>query len=173
MPDWRHIDRQLYTWETKLRDDVGFLSQQARSLASCISTEVAMLTSLIQDRIRHKSPILMERRLDEIIAFDSWMEISHNLPSHPAITRAQVITQNYICFVYLKESWFQVLGDEMNSDTATARCCTFLLSEPIRRFRNAFAHGNWQYLQDPHSAPDSSGIGEYRLILGDERRNEL
>ena len=36
----------------------------------------------------------------------------------------------------------------MGAGTATSLCCEFLLSEPLRRFRNAFAHGNWRYLQD-------------------------
>ncbi len=75
------------------------------------------------------------------------MDIAHGIP-HPAVTRAQVITQNYVCFVYLKESWFEALHQVMAAGTATALCCAFLLSAPLRRFRNAFAHGNWRYLQD-------------------------
>ncbi len=147
MRDWFQIDRQLLPWETKLRDDVGLSSSQASSLASSISREVALLAPSNQDQLRHTSPIPLTSRLEEIKAFQLWMDIAHGT-SHPAVTRAQVITQNYICFVYLKESWFEMLHQEMTPDTATFLCLTFLLSEPLRRFRNAFAHGNWRYLQD-------------------------
>lgn len=77
--------------------------------------------------------------------------MAHSI-SGPAVNRAQVITQNYVCFVYLREAWFEELGRVMSVGTATACCCQFLLSDPLRRFRNGFAHGNWRYL------PDFSGL---------------
>ncbi len=147
MSDWHYLDRQLFIWETKLRDDVGLSSMQAHNVASSISNEVTLLPSSAREELRHSSPISLESRLDEIAAFQYWMDISKSI-NHPAITRAKVITQNYICFVYLKESWFEALGKVMAPQTVTALCCAFMLSEPLRRFRNAFAHGNWQYLQD-------------------------
>lgn len=147
MPDWHYLDRQLYPWETKLHDDVGLSTSQAHNVASIIYNEVSLLSSSARDLLRYSSHIPLESRLEEITAFQFWMDISQNI-INPAITRAQVIVQNYICFVYLKESWFEALGKVMAPQTVTALCCAFLLSEPLRRFRNAFAHGNWQYLQD-------------------------
>jgi hypothetical protein len=108
---------------------------------------VLSLTASEKDRLRRMSPIPISCRLDELKAFQAWMDIAHGA-QHPAITRAQVITMNYVCFVYLKESWFEALHEVMATGTATSLCCAFLLSEPLRRFRNAFAHGNWRYLQD-------------------------
>lgn len=147
MHNWLAIDRQLHPWGTRLCDDLGLSTSQAAELASCISREVASLAPSDQDRLRHMSPVPVSCRLDELTAFQAWMDAAHATP-HPAITRAQVITQSYVCFIYLKESWFGALHQVMAADTATYLSCAFLLSEPIRRFRNAFAHGNWRYLQD-------------------------
>jgi hypothetical protein len=66
--------------------------------------------------------------------------------------RAQVITQNYICFVYLGEACFKALKKEVQAETATQRCCKYLTDNPVRAFRNAIAHSNWCYL------PDFSGL---------------
>jgi hypothetical protein len=145
--DWVPIDRQMQPWGTRLRDDLGLSALQAGELASCISKEVAALTPSQRDQLRLMSPIPASYRLAELTAFQAWMDIARGAP-HPAVTRAQVITQNYVCFVYLKESWFEVLHQVMSPNTATVACCAFLLSEPLHRFRNAFAHGNWRYLSD-------------------------
>jgi hypothetical protein len=147
MPDWLRIDHQLHPWGTRLRDDLGLPASLASELASCISREVASLVASDQDRLRHASLIPLSCRLDELTAFQAWMEMAHGT-THSAVTRAQLITQNYVCFVYLKESWFKALHQVMAAGTVTSLCCAFLLSEPLHRFRNAFAHGNWRYLQD-------------------------
>jgi len=147
MTGWQNLDRQLYPWETKLHNDVGLTTLQDHTVASTISNEISMLDTAARDRLRYSLHIPLESRLEEIIAFQKWMDFSQKIKK-PEIIRAQVITQNYICFVYLKESWFEELYQVMTPKTVTRLCCAFLLLEPIRRFRNAFAHGNWKYLHD-------------------------
>ena len=66
----------------------------------------------------------------------------------PARTRAQVVYQCYVCFIYLGDAWFKVLRKQMPDGSATKRCCKFLTDNPVRAFRNAIAHGNWDYLKD-------------------------
>jgi hypothetical protein len=147
VPNWQSLDRQMHPWGTRLRDDLRLAPAQAGSLATSISGEVESVTASVKDRLRRASPIPLSCRLDELIAFQAWMDMAHEA-AHPAINRAQVITQNYVCFAYLKESWFEALHELLPSGTVTSSCCEFLLSEPLRRFRNAFAHGNWRYLTD-------------------------
>ena len=66
-------------------------------------------------------------------------------PQHPSIVRAQVITQNYMCFVDLGEAWFKRMLKATPPASATKKCCRFLTDNPILAFRNAMAHSNWRY----------------------------
>ncbi len=77
------------------------------------------------------------------------MDLIHSAGQpHPAIIRAQVITQNYICFVYFREGWFTGIGKVVSADSVTKKVSCFLTNNPVRRFRNAIAHGNWSYSED-------------------------
>jgi hypothetical protein len=70
--------------------------------------------------------------------------VASSKPS-PFIVRAQVITQNYICFVYLPESCFQILSKKLPSGSVGRKCAKFLSDGRVRAFRNAVAHANWCY----------------------------
>ena len=76
------------------------------------------------------------------------MDIAHNLPRNPCITRAQVIVQNYVCFVYLGEACFKNLKKYLEPGSVAKKCCNFLVNNPVRAFRNAIAHSNWKYNDD-------------------------
>jgi hypothetical protein len=80
------------------------------------------------------------------------MDLIHRSKPHPAVVRAQAVTEIYICFVYLGEACFGVLRKELPSVSVTRKCCKFLSENPVRALRNAIAHSNWQYL------PDFSGL---------------
>ncbi|MHB8619647.1 MAG: hypothetical protein ACYDAG_08770 [Chloroflexota bacterium] len=80
------------------------------------------------------------------------MDIARSLKKSPVVTRAQVIVQNYICFVYLKDACFEVLAVRASPGSVTQRCAEYLSKGALRDFRNAFSHGNWRY------KPDFSGI---------------
>jgi hypothetical protein len=82
------------------------------------------------------------------MAFQMFMDRYQQVNGEPAVARAQVIYQCYVCFVYLGDAWFKVLRKMMPSGSTTRRCCKFLTDNPVRAFRNAIAHGNWQYLSD-------------------------
>ena len=151
MTDWSTVDQHMRTWASRITDDLAIDVADAVHLATTISREVAAVGDTTRDAMRAVSPVAVERRIEELRAFQTWMDIAHARP-HPAVVRAQVLTQNYICFVYLKETWFDVLKTHMPAGCVTAKCCDFLLANPVRRFRNGFAHGNWSYL------PDFSGL---------------
>lgn len=70
----------------------------------------------------------------------------------PLVGRARVVTQMYICFVYLPESCFRILAKVAPSGSAARKSAQFLSNNPVRAFRNAFAHANWTYRQPDHAA---------------------
>ncbi len=142
------LDIQMNQWSSRLRDDLNVSLEHSRRFASVVGEEVSKLSTSAKEEIQHSSPVPVKNRLEELIAFQGWMDFAHTQKHNPVIVRAQVITQNYICFVYLKETWFEVLHKFMPEESATSKSCTFLLSRPIRFFRNAISHGNWKYKDD-------------------------
>jgi hypothetical protein len=77
------------------------------------------------------------------------MDMAHKYTSaNPGLTRAQVITQNYICFVYLGDACFKILRRKYDKNTVTGLCCRYLTDNPVRAFRNAISHANWRYASD-------------------------
>ena len=76
------------------------------------------------------------------------MDTFTQMRPRPEIVRTQVISQNYICFVYLKDTLFELLKRTMPSESITHKCCKYLLNNPVRAFRNSIAHGNWKYMTD-------------------------
>jgi len=76
------------------------------------------------------------------------MDLVHDNPGHPGLTRAQVIAQNYISFVYLGDACFKTIRKCAPTGSVTKRCCRFLTDNPVRAFRNAVAHANWKYKSD-------------------------
>lgn len=138
----------MLQWGAILRDDLGISFGASIQLATTISAEVASLPDEAKQRIAAASPIPLQDRLDELIAFQSWMDYARKIKGNPSLTRAQVITQIYVCFVYLGESWFKELRKESASGSTTRKCCTFLTDNPVRAFRNSVAHANWRYKSD-------------------------
>jgi hypothetical protein len=108
----------------------------------------------------------LKERLDELKAFQDWMDWASAAPRDPAIVRAQVITQNYVCFVYLRDSCFIELGKRLPTESTAKKCCGFLTADTVRAFRNAIAHANWHY------KPDFSGI-EYWARAGGGRNASM
>jgi len=92
------------------------------------------------------------------------MELASRIKGDPRITRAQALTQNYICFVYLPEACFKVLSKVCPPGSAAKKCSKFLSDNPVRAFRNAVAHANWTYRSDfkaiVYWARKGSDVGE-------------
>lgn len=162
----RHLDKQLREWSGKLQSDVKISEGDSRKLATTIAEDVGRLSPKSKAEIKHASPVPILARYEELIAFQSWMEIVHSSTPPPPVVRAQMITQNYICFVYLNESCFSILGKHLPDGTASKKCCKFLISNPVRAFRNALAHSNWCYKDD------FSGL-RYWSRKGAERKEPL
>lgn len=147
-----HLDYQMQRWAPRLRDDLGVSVEASNALATSISSDVRVLSALARASLVSATPVPLKQRVDELVAFQAFMDTSASMKLTPPLTRAQVIVQNYVCFVYLGDACFRVLAQESAPGCTVRRCCRFLTDNPVRAFRNAMAHGNWAY------KPDFSGL---------------
>ncbi len=139
----------MQKWSTRLRDDLKIGPPESNRLATTIAAEVAALPNKVKIRVRKSSPIPPDIRMEELIAFQAYMDIVHRIGQpHPSVIRAQVLYQNYVCFVYLKEACFNILRKALPPGSSGGKCYEFLTGNPVRAFRNARAHANWRYLAD-------------------------
>jgi hypothetical protein len=145
---WETLDNQLAQWSHRLKRDLNITENEGRKLATNIASEIRFLPQITKMEMIAASPVPLADRLQELEGFQGWMDTAHQSPRSPYLTRAQVITQNYICFVYLPESCFRVLGKATPSGSVTRKCAQFLTNNPVRAFRNAIAHANWTYRED-------------------------
>ena len=160
--DWTHLDVQMRAYSSFFRDQFRITPPQSNGIATAMAHEIHTLDPDVAQEIQTMDVIGLQNRLDELVAFQTWMDIVHSSDPHPAIVRAQVITQNYVCFVYLGESVFKALRSRMANGSVTKKCCEFLTDNPLRAFRNSLAHANWRY------KPDFSGI-TYWARKGDQK----
>jgi hypothetical protein len=141
------LDQQLAVHKFRLQVEMRLNDDQCGKLATTIAADVRFLPQSVKDEIRSASPVPLTARYEELQGFQAWMDFARKTKSAP-ITRAQVITQNYVCFVYLAEACFLVFRKQAQQNSATKRVATFLTDNPVRAFRNAIAHSNWQYNED-------------------------
>lgn len=141
------LDEQMRQWSSRLRDDLGVPADASNRLGTTIAAEVRSLSSDAKQLITGSPGVRIKDRISELVAFQRWVDIMRSVPAEPALTRAHVLTQNYICFVYLGEACFKGLRKAPPGSVSRA-CATFLTDNPVRAFRNAVAHGNWRYLAD-------------------------
>lgn len=140
---------QMQEWDSFLINEVKIPKDKTHQISSLIAEEIARIPKESKKEIISSisNPIPMEDRLEELRAFQGWMDIAHNHRS-PYISRAQVIVQNYVCFVYLGEACFKILKKYLEPGSVAKKCCNYLLNNPVRAFRNALAHSNWKYHDD-------------------------
>ncbi|MFH0981367.1 MAG: hypothetical protein V2A79_07505 [Planctomycetota bacterium] len=146
--EFNHVDRQMAQWASKLRDDLNVPTPDCDRLATTLHREIAQLDAqaILSEIGAERVPI--RKRHDELRAFQAWMDFAAMQRHKPEIVRAQVIVQNYMCFVYLGNGLFKCLLRHAGADTVTRKCCKFLTDNPVRAFRNAIAHANWTYTDD-------------------------
>ena len=146
--DWAILDRQMSAYGPYLRDEFLLNPAESNALATTLATEISALPDADLQGLLTAETVPLSERLDELVGFQSFMDLVHANPGHPGLTRAQVITQNYISFVYLGDACFKTLRKCAPSGSVTKRCCKFLSDNPVRAFRNAVAHANWKYKSD-------------------------
>lgn len=150
---WSNLDKQMKAYHDELTSLVKVGPLTADRLATSIASEVRFMEPQKKQAIRDATPVKLSARLDELRAFQHFMDSVHisGLDQSPQFVRAQILAQNYICFVYLSDSCFNELRNGSDSGTTLRKCAKYLTDNPIRAFRNAIAHSNWTYTKD-HSA---------------------
>jgi hypothetical protein len=142
------FDNMLSAFSTKLRDDLGIEPPASLKLASYIRDEIRSLPLNSLPTLSGDSPLALKDRWEMLNLLVNWLIGSRNDPN----TYGQILSLNYIAFVYLGDTTFKVLRKELTKDTVCRKCCVYLTDNPVRAFRNAIAHGNWRF------APDGSAI---------------
>jgi hypothetical protein len=146
--DWSSLDAQMRRYSPHLRDDLRIDAMASNSLATTIAQEWASLPPSTVIDILQSDAVGLPKRLEELGVFQAFMDVVPGNPLGPSVVRAQVITQNYVCFVYLGDSCFKILRKHASPGSTIRKCCCFLTDNPVRAFRNAIAHGNWRYNED-------------------------
>jgi len=146
-----HLDNQLLT--ARAATEAPELSDRVwRCLATTIHEEIASLDETVANQLRLSVLIPPERYVEELTAFQAWMDMAHANADNPVIVRAQVMTELYVAFVWLRDSLMKPTAAVVSDQTAFATVEQFLSSGRRRTLRNAIAHGRWCYL------PDFSGL---------------
>jgi hypothetical protein len=145
----RHLDAQIAAFRTELKAELGIEGEAAGKLATTVAAELRFLSAEAKNEILKATPVDVTARWDELTAFQAFMDQAAAARKvHPAIVRAQVLYQNYVCFVYLGEALFRILAKSAPPGSASRKCARFLTDNPVRAFRNGLAHGNWRYRDD-------------------------
>lgn len=163
-PSFVFLDQQLAAFDAELQHSVGLNANESHKVATFVSADVRFLPKDVKAEIEAASPVPLSARREELIAFQAWNDFAQSITANPAITRAQVITQNYVCFSYLKDACFEVIVRKSAADSVAARCSRFLTTGSVRDFRNAFSHANWCY--------NANFTGLKCWVLEDARRRD-
>ncbi len=168
-----NLDKQLYEYRQQMKESVGVDDKYLSAICTTIYKELKHLSAENLKRIESASPVSLKLRVEELQAFNMMMNrVNGQLIKHPEIIRTQVIVQNYISFVYLKDNCFEVTRKIMPYGTLTRRICKFLLNNPVRAFRNSIAHGNWQYTNDFHGIKYYAYKGESKPNVEPQEMSE-
>ena len=98
-----HLDSQLLA--ARSATEVPVLSDRVWDcLATTIHDEIAGLDEAITNLLRVSVLIPPERYVEELTAFQTWMDIAHANADNPVVVRAQVMTEIYVAFVWLRDS---------------------------------------------------------------------
>jgi hypothetical protein len=149
---WEKLDGIMRKFSPRLREDLGLAAPVSNSLASTIASEVAAIPREVLQAIRDEDTVGLKRRIDELSAFEGFMSFAQQelagRGSFAPLTRAQVVSQLYVVFVYLGDSCFSRLRKSAPTGTVLRKCCQYLTDHPVRGLRNAVAHANWRYTDD-------------------------
>lgn len=96
-----NLDKQLHQFKDRLVVDVGVEERHLTTICTTIYEELSQLTDEQLDKIEFASPVKLETRIEELMAFNMMMDrVNKQLKKFPEIVRTQVIVQNYIAFVW-------------------------------------------------------------------------
>lgn len=168
----KYLDRQISKFGKKLKNEVELTTKESLKVATLVAADVRFLPPKVKAEIVAASPVPIAARLEELIVFQNWSELASSITQTPTVTRAQVIVQNYICFVYLKDACFEILHKRAIHGSVAFRCAGYLSQGSVRDFRNAFSHANWCYKSD-FSGLECWVLRDFRRKDGSMRKFEV
>ncbi len=139
-----NLDARLARFSTKLRDDLKIMPPESNAVASTIRSELSKLDPKLLPTLTGESPLGLTDRLHQLKLLLNWLEQTQDTDN----SYGQLISLNYICFVYLGDACFNSFRKELPKGSVTQKCAEYLSDNPVRGFRNAFAHGNWRLTAD-------------------------
>jgi hypothetical protein len=149
---WNKFDDIMRKFSPRLREDLGLTPPTSNCLASTIAAEVKALPKEVLCAIRDEDVVGLQRRIEELGAFERFMDFAHRQQATSGtfapLTRAQVVCQLYVVFVYLGDACFSRLRKSAATGSTLKKCCVYLTDYPVRGLRNAVAHSNWRYTED-------------------------
>jgi hypothetical protein len=149
---WTKLDGIMRQYFPRLRGDLGLTPPASNSLASTLASEVHALPSDVLRGIRDEDVVGLQRRIDELVAFERFMDFASQAQaasgSFAPRARAQVVCQLYTVFVYLGDACFSRLRKSAATGSVLKKCCKYLTDYPVRGLRNAVAHSGWRYTDD-------------------------
>jgi hypothetical protein len=149
---WDKLDEVMRQYAPKLRDDLRIDFPFSNGLASAIASDVGCMSAESLLGIANNDMVGLSRRIDELVAFEHFMDFSHSWQATRGawgpLTRAQVVSQLYVVFVYLGDACFARLRSLAPDKSVLKKCCGYLNDFPVRGLRNAVAHANWCYTDD-------------------------
>jgi len=166
------LDRSMDPFSGMLETKIGIDSARAERFATVLIRELNSLPNELRIPLAQdlNQPVPIRDRLLELSAFQELMSNAPSISTIPALVRTQIITQNYVCFVYLRDSLFRVLHRSVPDGTVLSLTTSYLTSKPINALRNAVAHGNWRYDQQ-HTAIEY--WNETRFQSGQYKRHSV
>lgn len=75
---WARLDDQMGAWSGRLISEVGISETDSRKLATKIASDVRFLSLNAKAEIAEASPIALRDRLEELRAFQGWMDTVAN-----------------------------------------------------------------------------------------------
>ena len=72
---WTKLDEQMSAWSARLVSEVKVSDADSRKLATIIASEVRFLPAVAKAEILDASPVRLGDRLQELQAFQGWMDI--------------------------------------------------------------------------------------------------
>ena len=72
------LDQQLEMWSERLQSDVKVRPDDVSKIATNIAKDVRWLNAEQKNEIRTSSPVELSCRYEELLAFQSWMEIANS-----------------------------------------------------------------------------------------------
>jgi hypothetical protein len=149
---WNKLDEIMRQFSPRLREDLSLTPPTSNCLASTIAAEVKALPADVLRAIRDEDVVGLRHRTEELVAFERFMDFARQEQAKsgvfPPLTRAQVVCQLYVVFIYLGDACFSRLRKSAATGSALKKCCVYLTDNPVRGLRNAVAHSNWRYTDD-------------------------